>query len=219
MFNWLKSKLCKFNPFHLHTPHLDKFIEKIDDIRVDIKAVQKSLKYEKELLEIELKLTKEKLSEKQAILDTIVETIPDMLWYKDIEGKYVYANAAIKEGLLCSSFPEGQTDVELAQAAKKMYGNKNHTFGEKCSNSDLVVIDKEHPCRFVENGYVKGEWLELEVNKNVVKNEDGEVIGTVGTGRDITEYVELQKTYNEMSCGGECGLKDIFAKNRYGDDQ
>ena len=219
MLNWLKSRLCKINPFHLHTPHLDKFIRDIDDIRDDVRSVQKSIQKEKEFLERQLHITKQALSIERAILNTVVETIPDMLWYKDTEGKYVYANAAIKEGLLCSSFPEGKNDVELAQAAKKMYGDKNHTFGEKCSNSDLVVIEKEHPCRFVENGYVKGKWLELEVNKNVVKNEDGVVIGTVGTGRDITEYVELQKAYNEMDCAGECGLKDIFAKNRYGDDQ
>jgi PAS domain-containing protein len=216
---WLKGKLCKYNPFYLHTPHLDKFIKDIDCIRKDVQSVQESIKKEKELLEQQLHITKIVLSEKEAILETIIETIPDMVWYKDIDGRYIYANAAIKKGLLCSNFPEGKNDVELAQANKNKYGDENHTFGEKCSNSDLVVIEKEHPCRFVENGYVRGEWLELEVNKNVVKNKDGEIIGTVGTGRDITEYVELQKSYENLGCAGECGLKDIFAKNRYGDGQ
>ena len=32
--------------------------------------------------------------------------------------------------------------------------------------------------------------LHLEVNKSIVKLDDGEVLGVVGSGRDITEYRE-----------------------------
>ena len=52
----------------------------------------------------------------------------------------MYANVAIKKGLLFDMNPVGKTDVELATKAKEYFGDENHTFGEKCRNSDIVGI-------------------------------------------------------------------------------
>jgi len=204
----LKTFMCRMNPFYLHTPHLDKFIYSIDDIREDVQKVRDSLEQEKAYLE-------KRLKDKEAILTTIMNTIPDMAWYKDIEGNYVYANKAIKRHLLCEEDPVGLNDVTIANNAKRRYGEGNHTFGEKCSNSDFVTIQEGKPCRFVENGKVKGKHLELEVYKNVVRDEYGDIIGTVGTGRDITEYVEAVNMMS--SCNSKCPVIDVFNKNRFGD--
>ena len=70
------------------------------------------------------------------------------------------------------------------------YGDREHTFGEVCGDSDKDVLENEYESkRYVESGKVKGKMLHLEVNKSVVK-VDGEIIGVVGSGRDITEYRE-----------------------------
>jgi PAS domain-containing protein len=200
--SWVQSKT--FN-----TPTVDKFISDIQDVHKDVKAIRKDLKSEREYIET-------KLQEKEAIIHALLDCVPDMMWYKDIDGKYLYANQVIKDGLLCTDKPIGRDDVDIALSAKKKYGCDNHTFGEKCAGSDDIVLGHGHSDRFVENGYVKGKWLELEVHKNVVRDSDGNIIGTVGVGRDITEYVEAINTA-KASCGG-CSVTDVFESNRYGDD-
>ncbi len=210
LLNWLSSKWKCFidmiNPFYSNTPHLDKFIASMKEIHEDVKSVQKDLQYEKQMLEKELQ-------NKETLLNAVIECIPDMVWCKDTNGKYLLANKAIRDGLLFDDNPIGKTDVELSKAEKKRVGKDKHTFGEVCGNSDLIVLKTLKPERFLENGNVKGKNLELEVHKNVIRDKDGLVIGTVGTGRDITDYVEALDRTSE--CGG-CEIRSVFDLHRYG---
>ena len=51
---------------------------------------------------------------KSELLDLVTDTLPDMLWIKDTEGIYVYANKAICDGLLMAKNTEepiGKGDV------------------------------------------------------------------------------------------------------------
>jgi hypothetical protein len=137
----------------------------------------------------------------KAVEEGLDSAIPDMLWAKDIYGRYVVANKAIREGLLFDNHPRGKTDSQLAQARKKVVGNANHTFGEMCGDSDKLVLEKEHPITIVEEGIVTGERLVLKVHKNVLKNAIGAIIGTVGVAKDITnEYCVLEDIRDTTSC-------------------
>jgi hypothetical protein len=77
--------------------------------------------------------------------------------------------------------------VEMAEARRLQVGEENHSFGGVCMDSDTLVIAAGIPMQFVEQGNVDGKLLVLEVSKNVMRNSDNEIIGTVGIGRDITE--------------------------------
>ena len=154
----------------------------------------------------------------KSLLHTVANTIPDMLWCKDLDGKYMYANSAIKSNLLLSYDVLGRTDIELAQAAKDKYGEHNHTFGEKCKNSDLVVIEKAlegsfkpSDGRFLESGLIKGKMVYLEVFKAPLFI-NGKLVGVVGGGRDLTEYVEAFRTHN---CNGCHKMEDIFSRYEF----
>ena len=59
------------------------------------------------------------LYKKDVIISAMIEKLPDMLWFKDVDGKYIYANKAIRENLLLDENPEGKTDLELTYAAKQ----------------------------------------------------------------------------------------------------
>lgn len=183
----------------IETPIYDNMIQQLQEIHEGIKEVRDSLRMDKQLLLKEL-------HKKDVIISAMIEKLPDMLWFKDVDGKYVYANKAIREGLLLDDSPEGKTDMELAYAAKEKYGDREHTFGEMCGDSDKDVLENAYESkRYVESGKVKGKILHLEVNKSIVK-VDGEIIGVVGSGRDITEYRE------ELI---ENAQIDVFEKNEY----
>ena len=131
------------------------------------------------------------------LLILLTKNLPDMLWVKDLNGNYLYANKAICDGLLMAKDtkePIGKGDVFFALREREAHKDKPewHTFGELCFNSDQTVIDEDKPMKFEEYGNVKGKLLYLEVFKAPFYDKDKNIIGTVGTGRDITELKKIQ---------------------------
>ncbi len=85
-------------------------------------------------------------------LKLISKHLPDMLWAKDLDGRYLYANDAICNNLLMATPKEviGKNDVFFAKREREKHPeNKQwHTFGELCFNSDAVVLDEMKPMIF-----------------------------------------------------------------------
>ncbi len=134
---------------------------------------------------------------KSQLLDLLSDNLPDMLWVKDTEGRYIFANKAICDNLLMAkdtSEPIGKGDVFFALRERETQPDNPHwhTFGELCFNSDEVVIQNNKAMRFEEYGNIKGKLTYLEVFKAPFYDADGNILGTVGAGRDITEYKKLQ---------------------------
>lgn len=129
------------------------------------------------------------------LLSLISKHSPDMLWIKDLNGRYLYANNAICNGLLIATPDEviGKTDIFFALREREKYkDNKNwHTFGELCANTDLETIKYMRPLRFLENGNIQGKMTYLEVDKAPFFDENKNLIGVIGTARDITEQILL----------------------------
>lgn len=131
------------------------------------------------------------------LLKLLTEQLPDMLWVKDLEGRYLYANQAICDGLLMAKDtqePLGKNDAFFG--LREIEANKDkpdwHTFGGLCLTSDKDVIANDKAMRFEEHGNVKGKLLYLEVFKAPFYDTDNNIIGTVGTGRDITNLKKIQ---------------------------
>ena len=136
------------------------------------------------------------------LLELLTQHLPDMLWVKDLDGKYIYANKAICDGLLMAkdtTEPIGKGDVFFALRERELHKDKPdwHTFGELCFNSDIDVIEKDKAMKFEEYGNVKGKLTYLEVYKAPFYDQNGKIIGTVGAGRDITELKKIQKNLED----------------------
>jgi PAS domain-containing protein len=141
-----------------------------------------------------------------------------MMWGKDINGRYIYVNNGILKGLFYNmNYRDvlGLTDLEITTKCKLLVGDENHTFGEVCGNSDLVVLKNLKKERFLEWGLINGKEVYLEVYKAPLFN-NGEVIGTVGTGRDVTEWytsirdaVLKNKCAKKPDCFGSLVLKEL----------
>ena len=95
------------------TPLFDAMIQELKCIISEIKEIKLQLQYDKQTLESEV-------IKRELIINCIVENSPDMLWFKDREGKYVYTNKAIRDNLLLNDYPIGKTDIELAKEAKRI---------------------------------------------------------------------------------------------------
>lgn len=131
------------------------------------------------------------------LLKLLTQNLPDMLWVKEVNGNYLYANQAICDGLLMAqdtNEPIGKNDLFFALREREAHSDRPqwHTFGELCFNSDLIVIENNKPMKFEEYGNVKEKMLYLEVYKAPFYDKDGNIVGTVGAGRDITELKKTQ---------------------------
>ena len=201
MFSRIKSKLTAL--CNRVFPEINFLIGKIEDNQRVLLRMENLLEEEKNRIEYELCFYK-------GFAQILIEESPDMVWLKDTEGKYMIANTAIKEGLLLTDYPYGRGDTDIAGKAKEKYGDENHTFGEKCANSDVIVKESLKAQRFLESGMVKGKMLYLEVFKFPFFVDD-KLVGIGGIGRDLTEYVTA---YRKDACKG-CDVVDIFKKYEF----
>lgn len=139
----------------------------------------------------EFKSLKRQFEKERNLRSSILDHLDDMVWCKDLDGKYLMTNKSFRDKF-CYGFNDanilGKTDVELAKEFKEKVGNENHTYGELCKNSDLVVQDVQDSLQFLESGKINGTIMKLVVNKSPIRDYKGRIFGVVGSGRDVTEW-------------------------------
>jgi PAS domain S-box-containing protein len=130
------------------------------------------------------------------------DNVPDLIWAKGMDGRFLFTNRAICGKLLNTtdtSEPIGKTDIDFANRERRLHPDNPewHTFGELCQDSDAIVRRTKKAERFDEYGRVKGELLNLDVYKAPFWDANGTMIGTVGCGRDVTREHLIQEALRE----------------------
>lgn len=148
--------------------------------------------------EIALKESELRYHELYNLLRLLADTAPDMIWAKDVEKRYIFANKAFCKDLLNAvdtEEPIGKTDLFFALREREKHPDDPnwHTFGELCMDSDEITLRELRPMRFDEYGNVKGKFMFLDVHKAPLFSNEGKLIGLVGTARDITEKKEMEE--------------------------
>ena len=207
----LKSFLQYINIFDI--PRLAR------EISCDVKHIRE--KYDETIASIEkykeaLRLEKESRQKERNLFLSVLDHLDDMIWAKDIYGKYIVANKAFREkfcyGITWDDL-QGKTDVELSVEFKKLVGEENHTFGEMCANSDVPIQETKIPQKFLEEGNINGKLMKLVVNKSPVFNYQGEMFATCGSGRDVTEWHDaVEKAIQELRCECSCFKQEDVEK-------
>lgn len=182
----------------IHVMRREKEHAQADALRLE-RSTREALQVSEKLLEqrvgqrtAELAEATEHSKRLANLLRLMCDNEPDLIWAKDLQGRYLFANKAICDQLLIAADtdePAGKTDMFFAQRQRALHPQDRdwHTFGELCQDSDAITLERGQPSVFEEYGNVKGKMLYLEVWKAPFVNELGEVIGTVGCGRDITK--------------------------------
>jgi len=181
------------------------------DISSDVKHIRKYYDDSQKAIEnykIELEIERKERIKEQNLFVSVMDHIEDMLWSKDLDGRYIVANKAFRNKF-CYELEwnemQGRNDIELAKIFKEKVGNENHTFGEVCANSDEVIIRNEIAKEFMEYGLINGKMMKLVVNKSPVYDIKGELCATCGTGRDITDWHDsLEEAINKVREGCSC---------------
>lgn len=172
------------------------------------------LREENDALRKEILKIRDELEETRLIISmfrNIVDNSPDMIWAKDMNGKYIFANKTVCEKLLNAKDteePVGKDDMFFCKRERDSHPDipDYHTFGEICEDSDKITIKNRAPKKFEEFGNVKNKFLFLDVFKAPLWDSEGKMIGTVGSGRDVTE----EKKTEERIRRSEENYRNIF---------
>jgi len=170
---------CISIPVHDEEGNIVRIIEHLRDVTDAKKA------------ETALRESEERYRTLFNMMRLMCDNVPDLIWAKDKDNHYTFANRAMCKKLLNASDtsePIGKTDLFFAERERALHPDDPqwHTFGEICMDTDQITIDAGIPSQFDEYGNVRGEFLYLDVHKAPFLNEDGEMIGTVGSARDVT---------------------------------
>ena len=134
---------------------------------------------------------KEKIEDEKNILKAILENIPDLLWIKDINGLYVACNKRFE-----SLF--GQTQENII--GKTDYDFVSKELADFFRNNDKIAENSDKPMsNFEELIFASDNHKEfLHTTKSKIVKSNGEILGVVGIGRDITSIKENENKLKEQ---------------------
>ena len=178
IFSKIKQIICKICPN-----------KKIDELA---NSLVKSIDELKECMDnSDLKELKRKYQREKKLRNAVLDHLDDMIWAKDLQGKYIMTNQSFRERF-CYGLRDdeilGKDDIELATLFKSKVGDKEHTFGEMCFNSDVVIQETQTAMKFLESGNINGKLMKLVVNKSPLRDHKGNMFAVCGSGRDVTEW-------------------------------
>lgn len=118
------------------------------------------------------------LAHEHDLFKTLIQTVPDLVWLKDADGRYMTCNPAFERFF---GAPEtlivGKTDDDFVDAEQA------RTFREH----DRHAIAHNLPTTHEEwVTYANGERVLLETTKAPMHDREGQLIGVLGVGHDIT---------------------------------
>ncbi len=124
-------------------------------------------------------------------LQALIDWVPDYLWVKDVEGRFIIVNKAVASdcGRAKTIDMIGLTDfdIHVPETARNF-----RAWEDDILRSGKPMIDKEE-C--VLDSVGREKWLLS--TKVPLRNERGEVVGLVGIARDITELRATRGVVNE----------------------
>ena len=161
---WLEAVICASLLFMLLYPGIYFLIYRSWKKKVvELKKADKAIKFERNLLR------------------TLIDSLPDSVYIKDNKSRKVIANPVQVKQMGFTSEEEvinkDDYDIYPKEIADRYYRSDQFIFqtGLPELNREDFYIDKEN----------KKHWV--LISKVPIRNEEGEIIGLVGIGRDITE--------------------------------
>ena len=156
---------------------------------IRVVAARAGAELERERFEDALQASERKLRESQRILETVMNNIPQGVFWKDRQSRYLGCNRVVSEAFGLSS-PQA-----VVSATDFDFPSLTHEEAAFFVAKDREVIDRDQP----EYGIVEpatladGRSIWMETSKIPMHDDQGRVIGVLGTWQDITERKLLEE--------------------------
>jgi PAS domain S-box-containing protein len=135
----------------------------------------------------ERKMSEEALESERNLLRNLIDNLPDRIYAKDRESRFVICNDAMVRRMGKTSMTEimGKSDFDLLplEMAQRFYDDE-----QAIIQSGKAIINREEPLT-IESGKITRWSLATKVP---LRDSYGNTIGMVGVGRDITERKQAE---------------------------
>jgi PAS domain S-box-containing protein len=134
---------------------------------------------------VESRKAEDKLRESNTRLQALINSIPDMVVFKDVGGKHLIVNKAVEEftGLSHEEI-EGKTEAQLLPP----------DLAGACKQSDEAVLKSRRPLRFEENCTDRaGLKVYFDTIKAPIIDSLDNVAGLVAISRDVTDRLKIEE--------------------------
>lgn len=136
--------------------------------------------------EIALQKIQHEATNREVLLSSLINAIPDLVWLKNDQGVFLACNSRF-EDLYGAKEKDilGRTDYDFVNKELadffRMHDKNAMIKGYPCTNEEELIFASDGHCEL------------LETTKTPMYNKTGELIGILGIGRDITERKLLQE--------------------------
>ncbi|MEN9517949.1 MAG: hypothetical protein RLZZ381_537 [Cyanobacteriota bacterium] len=130
------------------------------------------------------------LTENNNILQAVISGTKDIIYVKDLQGRYVMSNQAAAQWLnVTVNSMIGQDDLDLFPAE----------VAQRIQTDDRRVIDANESVIYEEQLLKGDELRSLITGKYPWRNEQGEVKGIIGISRDVTDFKQAEADLKERN--------------------
>ncbi len=128
----------------------------------------------------------------KASMKDIFRSLPATLFLKDTEGKYVYTTQ------ICDLVNAGPDGTIIGKWDYEIQYDK--ALGRRYYEEDMQILktgESTHTIDEIDIG--NGDVVYIEVLKEAIRNDEGEIIGICGICNDVTELEKLRRQYEKLS--------------------
>jgi len=143
----------------------------------------------------ERRLVDEELAKSRALLQSVMDFSPSLIYLLDLEGRFLFANNGLAETLQMKS--EEMIGKDRSQILPRTVADQHRI-------NDLEVITTRQPAVFSEENVIAGETRFYDSLKFPLLDAEGEVYAIGGISTDVTEH----RLAEEALVESEKGLKD-----------
>lgn len=128
----------------------------------------------------------EALEQERSRLDSLMQNLPDFIWFKDARGRYLRINPAMAKACGLEDPPEavGMTDAQLFD---EVYARQAEADEQQVlvNGQPLVVQDERMTFR-------DGRMMWMSTTRLPLTDREGRVVGTFGVSRNIAQMKQAQ---------------------------
>ncbi|QKG81050.1 PAS domain-containing protein [Tenuifilum thalassicum] len=178
---------------------LEKTQQQAEEMRAQEEEVRQNLeelstiKEELEKQTAEMEEKQKQLEWEKSLLDSLLNYLPDKIYFKDLKSRFIKVSKSTLEFFGCKTQEElaGKSDFDFftEEHAKPAYEDEQRII--RTGQPIIGIIEKEVK--------TDGTVTWAETSKLPLKNSSGEIIGTFGITRDITQSKRMEEEISKKA--------------------